>query len=134
LNFAPIFGLTLEKSSKTSKRKKKIENAAAYRIQRFFAMILSRKKARRFMEDFKYHRKDNAAKTITRFVRYGLLSSIGSILFNNLKFYRFVRVKLFAKKCDVAKRQKVALVIQRCTRGYLGRLRYLLLIYIYINS
>lgn len=44
LNLKPITGLSLESHHKTSRRRRKIEAAAAFRIQRFFSMIVARKK------------------------------------------------------------------------------------------
>lgn len=106
LNLRPIPGLSLEfRPKKNSKRRMRFENAAAYRIQVFFSMIYARKKAREYMSSYKIKQATTAAQTIVR-------------------FFRYIAILNFTKKCDVAKRHQMAAIIQRNVRGYLARLRH----------
>jgi len=68
-------------------------NAAAFRLHRFFAMILQRARARRRVEERKEEIINYCARIITRCVRY-------------------VKVKKFVKKCENVKRQQMAIKMQ----------------------
>lgn len=70
LNLKPIAGLNLEPRSKTSKRRRKIETAAAFRIQRLFQMITARNKARLVVDQKKVERIHRSAVVITNSFRY----------------------------------------------------------------
>lgn len=104
LGLKPIAGLNLEPRSKTFKRRFKIENAASFRIQRFFRMILERKKARFYMAS----------------VRTGLIHKHAKVV---TRFFRFIIIKNFTKKCDVSKRHAAAIIIQCFVRKYLAKLK-----------
>ena len=93
LGLKPIDGLSLETRNKTSRRKERIMNAAAFRLHRFFAMILQRARARRRVEERKEEIINYCARIITRCVRY-------------------VKVKKFVKKCENVKRQQMAIKMQ----------------------
>lgn len=70
LDLPPIPGLSLEARSKASKRKRKIETAATFRIQRFFKMLVARRKARARLDLRRIEIVDDAARRITKFFRF----------------------------------------------------------------
>lgn len=102
LGLKPIDGLNLETRSKTSRRKEKIMNAAAFRLHRFFDMILKRSRARKRVFARREEIINSAAKIITRAVRY-------------------VKMKKFVKRCDNIKKQQMATKIQCRTRIFHAR-------------
>jgi hypothetical protein len=104
LGLKPIDGLSLEARSKSSKRKEKIMNAAAFRLQRFFGMILQRALAQKRLADRRCEILNQAARIVTRAVRY-------------------VKVKKFVKRCENVKRQQMATKIQCRTRIFHARER-----------
>lgn len=108
LGLKPIDGLSLEARSKTSRRKEKIMNAAAFRIHRFLSMVYQRALALRRMDERRDEIIDKCSRIITRAVRY-------------------VKVRKFVKKCENIKRQQMALKIQCCTRIFQSRQQYVLL-------
>ncbi len=93
LHLNPIAGLSLEARSKTSRRKNRIENAAAFRLQKFFRMLYERSMARFVVDIRRLEIINRSAKTITKAVRY-------------------IKTKNFVKKCDVIKKNNKALKIQ----------------------
>jgi hypothetical protein len=99
LPLKPIDGLNLEPRSKTSRRKARFENAAAYRLQRFFARIVAMVKARRLVAVKKEQFVDKCARICTRAIR-------------------FMRTKLFTKKCMVLKANKTSVKIQCAFRTF----------------
>jgi len=102
LGLKPIDGLSLETRNKTSRRKERIMNAAAFILHRFFAMILQRGRARRRVEERREEIINFCARIITRAVRY-------------------VKVKKFVKKCENIKHEQMALKIQCRTRIFHAR-------------
>jgi tetratricopeptide (TPR) repeat protein len=70
LNLKPIPGLNIETYRKTSKRKKKIENAAAFLICRFFMMIFAKKASMKIVYSLHAEKKRKAATVIYRFFKY----------------------------------------------------------------
>lgn len=78
LQFPPIPGLNLEAKSKASKRRRKIEAAATFRIQRFFKMLLARKRARDRLREKREEKKNIAAGYITRFFRFAKVKKAAS--------------------------------------------------------
>lgn len=102
LGLKPIDGLSLEARSKTSKRKEKIMNAAAFRLHKFMDMITKRSLARKRLQERREEILNRAARIITRAVRY-------------------VKVKKFVKRCENIKRQQMALKIQCRTRIFQAR-------------
>lgn len=102
LGLKPIDGLSLESRSKTSRRKERIMVAAAFRLHRFFDMILQRSRARKRIAERREEILNWSARVITRAVRY-------------------VKVKKFVKRCENVKRQQMALKIQCCARIFQAR-------------
>ncbi len=70
LSLSPIAGLSLEARSKTSRRRNRIENAAAFRLQKFFRMLYERSMARFVVDARKRDLIQRSAKIITKAVRY----------------------------------------------------------------
>lgn len=104
LGLKPIDGLSLETRSKTSRRKEKIMNAAAFRIHRFMDMIFQRSRALRRIEERRMEILNQCARIITRAVRY-------------------VKVKKFVKRCEIVKREQMVIKIQCRTRIFQARER-----------
>jgi hypothetical protein len=104
LNLKPIPGLSLEARSKASKRRLRIENAAAYRVQRFFRMIGNRKLALVVIRAKIKENQNNSARIITRAVR-------------------FVITKKFVTTVEIIKRERSAVIIQSYVRMFQGRER-----------
>lgn len=102
IGLKPINGMSLETRSKTSRRKEKIIAAAAFRLHRFFSMILQRSRARKRLIERREEILNYSARILTRAVRY-------------------VKVKKFVKKCDSIKRQQMALKIQCRVRIFQAR-------------
>lgn len=105
LSLEPIPGLSLEARSKTSRRKNRIENAAAFRLQKFFKMLYNRSIARAYLAIKRDERLQRCARTITKAVR-------------------FMKTKNFLKRCDQIKKTRSAIKIQMCYRSYVARTRY----------
>jgi hypothetical protein len=105
LPFRPINKLNLETRSKISKRKRKIERAAAFTIQKFFKMIVERKKAKRVVEVKRSEKIYNSSRTITR-------------------TFRHFKMKNFAKRAEVVKQNVMALKLQSATRKYFATNRF----------
>ena len=105
LKVKPILGLNLEPRSKTLRRKARFEDAAAFRLQRFFKMILQKKLAQRILALKREQRIDRSARIITRCIRY-------------------MRTKKFVKRCIETKRRKKALQLQCCFRAFQAKNRY----------
>lgn len=104
LHLPPIPGLNLEARTKASKRKLRIENAGAFRIQRFFKMILCKKMALVVVRNKVFEKRNNSARTITKAVR-------------------FVITKKFVKRVDLIKRERSAIKIQAYVRRFLSTKR-----------
>lgn len=104
LNLKPIAGLNLESRQKASKRKVRIDNAAAFRIQRFMRMIFMRKKAMIVVAEKRVDRVNRAARVITKSIR-------------------FIKTKNFVKRIDSIKKEKCAKKIQSQFRRYLAAQR-----------
>jgi hypothetical protein len=102
LGLKPIDGLSLETRSKTSRRKEKIMNAAAFRLHKFFDMILQRARARLRCAARREEIVEKCARVITRAVRY-------------------VKVRKFVKKCNTVKEQQSAVKIQCRARIFQAR-------------
>lgn len=66
LNFSYIKGLTLKIKSKSSRQQQKIENAASFRIQKFFKMLVAKKKAKLYMAKQKVEKVPEATKIVNR--------------------------------------------------------------------
>jgi hypothetical protein len=107
LSLTPISGLSLEARSKTSRRKNRIENAAAFRLQRFFRMLFARSMARKRLLVRRVEIVEKSAKTITRAIRY-------------------IKTKNFVKQCDVIKKNRSALKMQMRFRIFAARMKYVL--------
>lgn len=99
LKLSSIPGLNLEWRMKASKRKVKIDNAAAFRITRFFQMLFEKKKAQAVVAVKKIEYVDKKAKVITKAIRY-------------------MKTKNFVKRIDFMKREKSAVVMQSYVRRH----------------
>lgn len=104
LKLKPIAGLNLEWRTKASKRKIKIEYAAAYRIQRFFKMITARNLAKVVVQSKRIDYLNQQAKVITRAIVY-------------------MKTKNFAKRVDAMKRERSAIKIQAQLRKFQAQAR-----------
>lgn len=104
LSLKPIAGLNLESRGKTSKRRARIESAAAFRITRFFRMILCRKRARRELNEIRNQKLDRSARIVTR-------------------FFRLVKLKKWTKNLERENRSKAAQSIQCSIRSFQSRQR-----------
>jgi hypothetical protein len=104
MSLKPIPGLSLEPRIKASKRRIRIENAAAYRLQRFFRMIVNRKLALVVVKTKIMERMNNSSRIITRAVR-------------------FVITKKFVKRVETIKRERSAVIIQAYLRKFLAKKR-----------
>lgn len=82
----------------------KIRYAAAFRLQRFFRLLVAKFKAKRRLDIMRVERVNKAAKIITRFIRY-------------------IRMRKFSEKLNGIKRVQGALVIQCCARIFLARMK-----------
>lgn len=102
LGLKPIDGLSLETRGKTSRRRDRIMNAAAFRMHRFMSMIYQRSLARKRMEERRQEIFNISACILTRAVRY-------------------VKIAKFAKRCEVIRKNQMALKIQCRTRVFLAR-------------
>ena len=80
LKFKHIPGLTLKMKATGSRQKIRIENAASYIIQRFFKMIVARKKAREIMTTEKSCRSRRATYVLTKF----LVAYVSAIKFGHV--------------------------------------------------
>lgn len=105
LQLNPIPGLNLESRTKASKRKIRIDNAAAFRIQKFLKMIFQRSMARVVVSKKKSEKFNKAAKIITKAVRYTI-------------------TRKFVKRVDLMKRVQLATKIQARVRQYQAKGRY----------
>lgn len=114
INLAPIPGLSLESRSKASRRKLKIENAAAFRIQRFFKMILYRSMALIVVRKKKHELFDTCARVITR--------SIAAM-----------KQKKFIKRVEIIKKDRSIIKLQCCFRRYKAMLRFVAYCYDYFK-
>jgi tetratricopeptide (TPR) repeat protein len=104
LEFKPIPGLTLESRVKASKRKQKIENAAAFIIQRFMKMIFQRTMALIVVKTRKVEQINKSACIITRAIR-------------------FLKTKNFVKRAETVKKGRSAIKIQCAYRRWRAYLR-----------
>lgn len=104
LKLKPIPGLNLEWRTKASKRKIRIENAAAYRIQRFFKMITARNLAKIVVQTKRMEFLNRQARIITRSIVY-------------------MKTKNFAKRVDAMKRERSAIKIQAQVRKFQAQAR-----------
>ncbi|RYH20199.1 hypothetical protein EON65_24215 [archaeon] len=104
LNLPPIPGMSLEARSKASKRKLKIENAAAYILQRLFRMIRQRKMALIVVRTKHAELINRSSRIITRAIR-------------------FIITKKFVKRVDIIKREQSAKVVQKYVRRFMARRR-----------
>lgn len=104
LHLNPIPGLNLESRTKASKRKIRIDNAAAFRLQKFLKMIFERSMARVVVEKKKSEKLMKAAKIITKAVRYTI-------------------TRKFVKRVDLMKRVQMATKIQAKVRQYQAKAR-----------
>jgi hypothetical protein len=104
LKLDPIAGMSLEFRTKASKRRQRIENAAAFRMQRFFRMLYQRSIAQLILLLKRKDKINRAARVVTKAVRY-------------------VITKKFVKRANIVKHVKMATKIQCCLRCYQARLR-----------
>lgn len=104
LDLKPIPGLNLESRVKASKRKQKIENAAAFIIQRFFRMIFQRGLAMIVVKTRKVEQINKAACIITRAIR-------------------FLKTKNFIKRAESVKKGRSSVKIQCAYRRWRAYLR-----------
>lgn len=103
LELKPIPGMSLESRVKASRRKLRIENAASFRITRFFRMLRQRKMALLVVKTRKVEMVNRSARVITRAIR-------------------FLKTKNFVKRAETVKKGRCALKIQcqyRKWRAYL---------------
>ena len=99
LHLKPLDGLNLEWRAKASKRRHKIENAAAFRLQKFFKML--------------YHR--SIARVVVMRKRQDFVNRKAHVV---TKAIRFMQTKNFVKRVDAMKRHRSAIVIQRQVRRF----------------
>ena len=104
LDLKPIPGLCLVSRGKASKRMKKIQSAAAFRMQIFFQLIVAREKARRVLMEKRHERIFKAARTVAR-------------------FFKSLKMRTFSYRCRVEKQTKAVAIIQNSCRAYLSRHR-----------
>jgi hypothetical protein len=104
LNLNPIPGLNLESRTKASKRKVRIENAAAFRLQKFFRMLYQKSMAKIVVIKRKQDKIHKAAKVVTKAIRY-------------------IITRKFVKRVDHMKRIQSSIKIQCKVRQYQARLR-----------
>ncbi len=104
LNLNPIPGLSLESRTKASKRKVRIETAAAFRLQKFFRMLYQKSMAKIVVMKKRQDRIHKAAMVITKAIRY-------------------VITRKFVKRVDHMKRVKSSIKIQCKVRQFRARLR-----------
>jgi hypothetical protein len=105
LELKPIAGLNLESRVKASKRKQKIENAAAFIIQRFIRMIFQRSMALIVVKTRKLDQINKSARVITRAIR-------------------FLKTKNFVKRAEIVKKGRCVLKLQCAYRKWRAYLRY----------
>ena len=70
LELPPIPGLSLEARSRASRRKRKIESVATMRIQKFFKMLVAKKRAKGKLRQRSVENIDRAARRIAKFFTY----------------------------------------------------------------
>eukprot|EP01038_Epipyxis_sp_PR26KG_P005099 gene5099-7108_t len=127
LKLKPIDGLNLEARSKASKRKNRIDNAAAFRIQRFFQMITAKRRAQVIVTLKRQEKIDRAARRITKAVRFmktkNFLRNMDSVRRNNMagdlqsQYRKYVAKqkvkKMFTNKLTSRRQNDAVIVIQR---------------------
>lgn len=106
LRLRTIAGLTLVPKSMQAKRRRKISGAAAMRIQRFFRMLVARRKARAQMADVRLAMKNAMVRIIVRFFKYCFIKSFGMKALNSRKGVSAVFVQNQAR----------AFLARRCVR------------------
>jgi ribosomal protein L25 (general stress protein Ctc) len=99
LKLKPIDGLNLEWRAKASKRRIRIENAAAFRMQKFFRMLFER----------------SVAQVVVKRKRVEFVNKKACVI---TKAVRFMKTKNFVKRVDAMKRDRCSIVIQRQVRKY----------------
>lgn len=104
LKLKPIPGLNLEWRAKASKRKVRIETAAAYRMQKFFRMISARNLAKVVVSTRRMEFLNQQARIITRAIVY-------------------MKTKNFAKRVDAMKRERSSIKIQAQVRKFQAQAR-----------
>lgn len=104
LDLKPIAGLNLESRVKASKRKQKIENAAAFIIQRFFRMIFQR----------------SLALLVVKTRRFDLINKSACII---TRAIRFLKTKNFVKRAEMVNKGRCVLKIQCAYRKWRSYLR-----------
>jgi tetratricopeptide (TPR) repeat protein len=104
LKLEPIPGLSLISRGKASKRMKKIQYAAALRMQKFFSMVSNRAKCCRIMDYKRYMRLHGASKTISR-------------------FFKSLKMRTFASRCRLEKQERAVVVLQNCARIFMSNAR-----------
>ena len=77
LNLGHIQGLTLKMKTKSSRQRNRIDSAAAFRIQKFFRMLVERSAARLCMSKMRMRKEEKAIK-ILRLVFMNFLSRLRS--------------------------------------------------------
>lgn len=102
ISLKPVPGLSLESKGKHSKRKAKMEAAAARRLQLFFKMIVSRHSARLYMSAYANHLRHVSARAV-------------------VKFFRLVKLKALTKNLERTRRATCVVKIQCCVRKFLAR-------------
>lgn len=70
LNLSHIQGLTLKMKTKNSRQRYRIENAAAFRIQKFFKMLVARRKAKIYMAKVERKKHFAALSVLRRVLRH----------------------------------------------------------------
>lgn len=102
LSLKPIRGLSLEERSKTSRRRHKIETAAAFIIQRFFKMLYEKSMARIVLQTRREEIVHDSARIVTKAIRY-------------------VKMKNFGRRSMVVKHHRMSIKIQCRVRIFLAK-------------
>jgi len=104
LDLPPIPGLNLEARSRASKRKRRIEMVAIFRIQNFFKMLVAKKKAKAALRLKSIENVEKAARKLT-------------------KFFRYIKTKNFVNRCEEIKKSRLILKLQCSERVHQARAR-----------
>eukprot|EP00597_Dinobryon_sp_UTEXLB2267_P010545 CAMPEP_0170100816 /NCGR_PEP_ID=MMETSP0020_2-20130122/1879_1 /TAXON_ID=98059 /ORGANISM="Dinobryon sp., Strain UTEXLB2267" /LENGTH=2204 /DNA_ID=CAMNT_0010323775 /DNA_START=142 /DNA_END=6754 /DNA_ORIENTATION=- len=104
LDLSPIPGLNLEARSRASKRKRRIETVAIFRIQNFFKMLVAKKKAKATLRLKSIENVEKAARKLT-------------------KFFRYIKTKNFVNRCEEIKKSRLILKLQCSERVHQSHAR-----------